>query len=98
MLEERPLDGARRHETGIAEATTVPNAVLPRAALADDSPRRRHPPRLRHRRDRRRHRGRVRRRVGDGLIRTQWCHGAPGIVATLAPFMDEAPAVAGGEL
>ena len=34
----------------------------------------------------------------DGMIRTQWCHGAPGIVATLAPFMDEAPAVAGGEL
>jgi len=36
--------------------------------------------------------------VGDGLIRTQWCHGAPGVVATLAPFIDEAPAVAGGEL
>ena len=35
---------------------------------------------------------------GDGRIRTQWCHGAPGIVATLAPFMDEATAVAGGEL
>jgi hypothetical protein len=34
----------------------------------------------------------------DGTIRTQWCHGAPGIVATLAPFMDETPAVAGGEL
>ena len=34
----------------------------------------------------------------DGLIRTQWCHGAPGIVATLAPFLDEEPAVAGGEL
>ena len=31
----------------------------------------------------------------DGLIRTQWCHGAPGIVATLAPFLDEEPAVAG---
>ena len=30
----------------------------------------------------------------DGLIRTQWCHGAPGIVATLAPFLDEEPAVA----
>jgi hypothetical protein len=35
---------------------------------------------------------------GDGLIRTQWCHGAPGIVATLARFMDEESAVAGGEL
>ena len=27
---------------------------------------------------------------GDGLIRAQWCHGAPGIVATLAPFMRRA--------
>jgi hypothetical protein len=35
---------------------------------------------------------------GDGSIRAQWCHGAPGIVATLAPFLDEALAVAGGEL
>ena len=35
---------------------------------------------------------------GDGLIRTQWCHGAPGIVATLAPFLDEEAATAGGEL
>jgi hypothetical protein len=35
---------------------------------------------------------------GDGRIRTQWCHGAPGIVATLAPFLDEELAVAGGEL
>jgi hypothetical protein len=34
----------------------------------------------------------------DGRIRTQWCHGAPGIVATLAPYLDEEPAVAGGEL
>jgi Lanthionine synthetase C-like protein len=34
----------------------------------------------------------------DGLIRMQWCHGAPGIVATLAPFMDEELAVAAGEL
>ena len=34
----------------------------------------------------------------DGEIRTQWCHGAPGIVATLAPFLDEELAVAGGEL
>ena len=34
---------------------------------------------------------------GDGLIRTQWCHGAPGIVATLAPFLDAELAVAGGE-
>jgi hypothetical protein len=35
---------------------------------------------------------------GHGRIRTQWCHGAPGIVATLAPFLDEELAVAGGEL
>ncbi|MDQ2968858.1 MAG: hypothetical protein M3R37_11135, partial [Actinomycetota bacterium] len=32
----------------------------------------------------------------DGQIRTQWCHGAPGIVATLAPILDEELAVAGG--
>jgi hypothetical protein len=35
---------------------------------------------------------------GDRRIRTQWCHGAPGIVATLAPVIDEELAVAGGEL
>ena len=35
---------------------------------------------------------------GDGRIRTQWCHGAPGIVATLARVLDEELAVAGGEL
>ena len=35
---------------------------------------------------------------GDGRIRTQWCHGAPGIVATLAPMLDEELAIAGGEL
>jgi hypothetical protein len=34
----------------------------------------------------------------DGQIRTQWCHGAPGMVGTLAPFLDEELAVAGGEL
>lgn len=34
----------------------------------------------------------------DGHIRTQWCHGAPGIVATLAHVLDEELAVAGGEL
>ena len=34
----------------------------------------------------------------DGRIRTQWCHGAPGIVATLAHLLDEDLAVAGGEL
>jgi Lanthionine synthetase C-like protein len=34
----------------------------------------------------------------DGLIRMQWCHGAPGIVATLAPFIEEELAVAAGEL
>jgi hypothetical protein len=34
----------------------------------------------------------------DGQIRMQWCHGAPGIVATIAPLLDEDLAVAGGEL
>jgi hypothetical protein len=34
----------------------------------------------------------------DGQIRTQWCHGAPGIIATLAHLLDEELAVAGGEL
>ncbi len=34
----------------------------------------------------------------EGQIRTQWCHGAPGIVATLAHMLDEELAVAGGEL
>ncbi len=41
--------------------------------------------------------------TGDGLIRTQWCHGAPGIVASLARFApgdDEHERLlrAGGEL
>ena len=35
---------------------------------------------------------------GDRRIRVQWCHGAPGIVATLAPLLDEDLALAGGEL
>lgn len=35
---------------------------------------------------------------GDGAIRTQWCHGAPGIVASLARLLDEDLALAGGEL
>jgi hypothetical protein len=34
----------------------------------------------------------------DFQIRTQWCHGAPGITGTLAPILDEELAVAGGEL
>jgi hypothetical protein len=34
----------------------------------------------------------------DGLIRMQWCHGAPGIVGTLGHLLDEELAVAGGEL
>jgi len=34
----------------------------------------------------------------DGRIRTQWCHGAPGIVATLAHLLDDELALAGGEL
>jgi len=35
---------------------------------------------------------------GDGRIRTQWCHGAPGMVATLGHVMDEELALGGGEL
>src|SRR5262249_16939433 len=34
----------------------------------------------------------------DGVIRAQWCHGAPGIVATLALYMDDELGVAAGEL
>jgi hypothetical protein len=34
----------------------------------------------------------------DGQIRMQWCHGAPGIVATLGGMLDEELAVAGAEL
>ena len=34
----------------------------------------------------------------DGQIRLQWCHGAPGIVATLGDMLDEELAVAGAEL
>ena len=36
--------------------------------------------------------------AGDGQIRMQWCHGAPGMVATLAAFLDDELALAGGEL
>ena len=43
--------------------------------------------------------------AGDGLehhrtgeIRVQWCHGAPGIVATTAPYLDEELLLAGAEL
>jgi hypothetical protein len=36
--------------------------------------------------------------VGDSLIRMQWCHGAPGMVATLGHVLAEELAVAGGEL
>src|SRR5207342_903220 len=33
-----------------------------------------------------------------GAIRLQWCHGAPGIVATTAPYLDEELVRAGAEL
>ncbi len=33
-----------------------------------------------------------------GEIRLQWCHGAPGIIATAAPYLDEELLVAGAEL
>ena len=43
--------------------------------------------------------------AGDGLvhhrtgeIRLQWCHGAPGIVATAAPYLDDELLLAGAEL
>jgi Lanthionine synthetase C-like protein len=35
---------------------------------------------------------------GDGVIRLQWCHGAPGMVATAAPYLDEELLLAGAEL
>jgi Lanthionine synthetase C-like protein len=34
----------------------------------------------------------------DGAIRTQWCHGAPGMVTSLADALDEDLAIAAGEL
>jgi hypothetical protein len=34
----------------------------------------------------------------NDTIRVQWCHGAPGIVATLGDHLDEDLAIAGGEL
>ena len=35
---------------------------------------------------------------GDGQIRLQWCHGAPGMVATAAPYLDEELLLGGAEL
>jgi lantibiotic modifying enzyme len=35
---------------------------------------------------------------GDKRIRVHWCHGAPGIVATLGSLLDEDLALGGGEL
>jgi len=35
---------------------------------------------------------------GRDLVRLQWCHGAPGIVATLGDLMPQELALAGGEL
>ena len=32
------------------------------------------------------------------LIRTQWCHGAPGVVSTVGRWLDEDLALGGGEL
>ena len=34
----------------------------------------------------------------DGSIRTQWCHGAPGMITALGDALDEDLALAGGEL
>jgi hypothetical protein len=34
----------------------------------------------------------------DGVIRLQWCHGAPGMVATAADYLDEDLLLAGAEL
>jgi lantibiotic modifying enzyme len=36
--------------------------------------------------------------AADGAIRVQWCHGAPGIVATAADYLDEELVLAGAEL
>jgi Lanthionine synthetase C-like protein len=36
--------------------------------------------------------------TADGAIRVQWCHGAPGIVATAADYLDEELVLAGAEL
>jgi hypothetical protein len=36
--------------------------------------------------------------ASDGAIRTQWCHGAPGIVTSLGRFLDDELALAAGEL
>ena len=36
--------------------------------------------------------------TGDKRIRVQWCHGAPGIVATLGHLLDDDLALGGGEL
>jgi hypothetical protein len=36
--------------------------------------------------------------TADGVIRVQWCHGAPGIVATAADYLDEELLLAGAEL
>ena len=35
---------------------------------------------------------------GDGSIRTQWCHGAPGMVTALGDSLDEDLTLAGGQL
>jgi Lanthionine synthetase C-like protein len=35
--------------------------------------------------------------VGDGITRTQWCHGAPGIVGTIGDLMAEDLLLAGAE-
>jgi lantibiotic modifying enzyme len=34
----------------------------------------------------------------DGVVRLQWCHGAPGMVATAAEYLDEDLLLAGAEL
>ncbi len=34
----------------------------------------------------------------DGQVRLQWCHGAPGIVATASRYLDEELLLAGAEL
>jgi len=36
--------------------------------------------------------------AGDGMIRVQWCHGAPGIISTAAEYLDEELLLAGAEL
>ena len=70
-----PAHGVRRCALALGDVADATETLEPFAVEEDDSSTG----------------GRMMRLDGnrDGLIRTQWCHGAPGIVATLALFLDE---------